>query len=76
MDPNALLVSALINIIVGIVKGFPKIQNHYLPIIAIGLGAIIWPLYLGVFSGAVAVTGCLVGAGAVGLYEVAAEINK
>lgn len=78
MDPNSILVSALINILIDVFKGFPFFKNspHYLPLVALGLGTIIWPLYIATFSAATFVTGCLVGAGAIGLYEVSNSIGK
>lgn len=70
------LVSALVKILVDVAKNFPQVKVYHLPLIAIGLGAVFWPLYLWAISGPIIVNGLLVGAGAIGLHEVGHGIAK
>lgn len=76
MEANTILISALVNILVGVIKNIPKVPSWSLPLIAIALGGFIWPLYVGSWAGATIIMGFVVGAGAVGLYEVANKIGK
>lgn len=73
----AIMIATIIKILIdSVFKQMPSIKSHCLPLVAIGLGCIIYPLYLASFLPANFIIGMFVGTWAIGGHEIAKNLKE
>lgn len=72
-----ILMAATIKVLVdSTFKPMPKLKTIYIPLIALGLGTILYPLFMATFTAEAFLAGFIVGGLSIGTHETAKNIQE